>query len=107
MTALAAQTDRRAHEITRWLGEDTPDGPPAIVTFVPERPGRLAVCSDGLWNYAPTANAVAQLMRAPESTGTPLTIARALVDHALAAGGHDNITVAVIDVTPTVEGTEP
>jgi serine/threonine protein phosphatase PrpC len=107
MTALAAQTDRRAHEITRWLGEDTPDGPPAIVTFVPERPGRLAVCSDGLWNYAPTANAVAQLMRAPESAGAPLTIARALVDHALAAGGHDNITVAVIDVTPTVEGTGP
>jgi serine/threonine protein phosphatase PrpC len=46
-------------------------------------------------------------MRAPESNGTPLTIARALVDHALAAGGHDNITVAVIDVTPTVEGTGP
>ena len=107
MTALAAQTDRRAHEITRWLGEDTPDGPPAIVTFVPERPGRLAVCSDGLWNYAPTANAVAQLMRAPESTGAPLTIARALVDHAVASGGHDNITVAVIDVTPTVEGSGP
>ena len=96
-----------AHEITRWLGEDTPDGPPAIVTFVPERPGRLAVCSDGLWNYAPTANAVAQLVRAPASTRAPLTITRALVDHALAAGGHDNITVAVIDVTPHVEGTEP
>jgi serine/threonine protein phosphatase PrpC len=107
MTALAAQTDRRAHEITRWLGEDTPDGPPAIVTFVPVRPGRLAVCSDGLWNYAPTANAVAQLVRATESTGTPLTIARALVDHALAAGGHDNITVVVIDVIPTVEGIAP
>ena len=107
MTARAAHTDRRAHEITRWLGEDTPDGPPAIVTFVPERPGRLAVCSDGLWNYAPTANAVAQLVRVPASTRAPLTIARALVDHALAAGGHDNITVAVIDVTPHVEGTEP
>jgi len=107
MTEGAALSDRRAHEITRWLGADTPDGPPQIVTFVPERPGRLAVCSDGLWNYAPTANAFAQLVRATASKSAPLTIARALVDHALAAGGHDNITVAVIDVTPTVEGAEP
>ena len=49
-----AERHRYAHAITRWLGEDAPGGTPRVTTFVPPAPGRLLLCSDGLWNYAPT-----------------------------------------------------
>jgi serine/threonine protein phosphatase PrpC len=107
MTEAEAETDPRAHQITRWLGADAPDGPPTVTTFVPRRPGRLAVCSDGLWNYAPSAEEIAALIEMAGPSASPLPIARSLVDHAIARGGHDNITVAIIDVTPSVEGTSP
>jgi serine/threonine protein phosphatase PrpC len=103
MTQQEAESDPRAHQITRWLGADSPPEPTEVTTYVPDRPGRLAVCSDGLWNYASDADDVAALLRAPAGSGPPLTVARSLVDHALAAGGHDNITVAIVDVTPKVE----
>jgi serine/threonine protein phosphatase PrpC len=107
MTEPEAAGDPRAHQITRWLGADAPEGPPAITVFVPQRPGRLVVCSDGLWNYASAAGDIAALVRASDSAAAPLHVARSLVDHALAKGGQDNITVAVVDITPTAEGTEP
>ena len=54
-----AEMDRHpyAHAITRWLGEDAPGGAPRVTTFTPPAPGRLVLCSDGLWNYAPTNTA--------------------------------------------------
>jgi serine/threonine protein phosphatase PrpC len=89
-----------AHAITRWLGEDAPGGA-RVTTFVPTAPGRLVLCSDGFWNYAPTNDRVASLVRShPEST-SPIDVARALTRVALAAGGRDNITVAVADVVPS------
>ena len=99
MTMQDAETDAQAHAITRWLGADAPDEPYLVETFVPEEPGRLVVCSDGLWNYAPSASAIADLVHRDPDAPT-IEVARALVDFALAAGGHDNITVAVVDVTP-------
>jgi serine/threonine protein phosphatase PrpC len=100
MSEADAMADPRAHAITRWLGSDAPTDPPHLSTFSPTAPGRLLVCSDGLWNYAPTAGELLELVDAQSAGATPLELARALTDFALLAGGHDNITVVIADVAP-------
>jgi serine/threonine protein phosphatase PrpC len=99
MTEAEADGDVRAHQITRWLGVDAPEDPFVINRFVPPEAGRLVVCTDGCWNYAPGPEAFAATVRAHDEE-PPLAVSRALVDHALAGGGHDNITVAVVDIVP-------
>jgi serine/threonine protein phosphatase PrpC len=66
-----------------------------------EERGRLVLCSDGLWNYTPQAAEIAALLDALPPETAPIAAARSLADAALAAGGHDNITVAVLDVEPS------
>jgi PPM family protein phosphatase len=88
---------RGAHTLTRWLGADSEAKPwseSSVHTITPEGPGWLLLCSDGLWNYLPDAADIAQ-----HCTGLdPTAAARALVEHALDAGGQDNITVAIIPI---------
>ena len=86
------------HTITHWVGPDAPARPPRTASLTPSRPGRLLLCTDGLWNYMPTAPELAERMSALPAGASPAATARALVDAALARGGKDNITVAVIDV---------
>jgi PPM family protein phosphatase len=98
MSAAQAGSDPRAHEITRWLGADAPEEEPQLVTIRPAEPGRLVLCSDGLWNYAPNATDIATLLDALPSGTTALAAAHSLTDTALAKGGRDNITVAIVDI---------
>jgi serine/threonine protein phosphatase PrpC len=42
------------------------------------------------------------LVRSPESR-SPVELARDLVEHALSAGGRDNVTVAVVDIAPELK----
>lgn len=100
LTAQQAAADPRAHSITRWLGGDAPDEPPQLVTLEVDEPGSLVLCTDGLWDYSPEADDLGRLVRQLPEASSPLAIARLLVDGALARGGHDNITAAVIDVRP-------
>jgi serine/threonine protein phosphatase PrpC len=93
--------DPRAHAITQWLGLDAPSRAPQIATFKPAECGRLILCSDGLWNYAPTTEAFAELVQGYSAAMTPIDLARALASYALARGGHDNVTVAVADLPNT------
>jgi serine/threonine protein phosphatase PrpC len=74
-----------------------------VTSFVPDGPGRLVVCSDGLWNYAPNASEIAEFVARVPTDAAPLEVSRALVEAALAAGGHDNVTVAIVDVAPASE----
>jgi len=104
MTREEAEADGRAHQITRWLGADAPDLDPSVTVFVPDRPGWLVVCSDGLWNYASTVDDLGGWVRDHAVDAQPIELARALVDRALAGGGHDNITVAVAAITPAPKG---
>ncbi len=66
----AAAADPRAHAITRWLGADASDAP-SVVELRPAEPGLLLLCSDGLWNYLPDADALASAAYAagPEPRG--------------------------------------
>jgi serine/threonine protein phosphatase PrpC len=87
-----------AHAITNWIGADAPDESLHVETIEPEGDGLLVVCTDGLWNYVPEPDALAALVRAIDDD-TPHAVADALVSHALAQGGADNVTVAVLAVT--------
>ncbi|HEX3333456.1 MAG TPA: PP2C family serine/threonine-protein phosphatase [Acidimicrobiales bacterium] len=89
-----------AHTITRWIGSDTDSAEPAVVAAGVSEPGLLVLCTDGLWNYFEDAERLAALI--PFGAATPIDTARMLTDAALAAGGQDNITVAVIPVDPTL-----
>jgi serine/threonine protein phosphatase PrpC len=99
MSEAEAYADARAHAITGWLGADAEEVVPHTVAFTPHVPGVLVICTDGLWNYAEAATDLADLVRFDARTD-PLRAARAMVAFALAAGGHDNITVAVLPVQP-------
>ncbi|MGA5702300.1 PP2C family serine/threonine-protein phosphatase [Peterkaempfera bronchialis] len=99
MEEAEAYADPRAHAITGWLGADAGELDPHTVTFTPHVPGVVLVCTDGLWNYAEAATALADAVPADART-EPLSAARDLVQFALAGGGHDNITVAVLPFPP-------
>ena len=97
MDPQAARTDPKAHAITAWLGADAGAIRPRTGTFFAETPGHLVLCSDGLWNYLTEPGAFADTVRAAlrDSAGL-LEAGRMLVDFANAAGGSDNITVALV-----------
>jgi serine/threonine protein phosphatase PrpC len=95
MAPSEAYADTRAHVITRWLGADAIDVTPQIETIDVPRPATLLLCSDGLWNYAPTEHELSARIGANGTRPTNLELARALTNFARDAGGHDNITVAV------------
>jgi serine/threonine protein phosphatase PrpC len=98
MTEGEAEADPRSHAITRWIGADAPDVDARVITMTPALPGRLLLCSDGLWNYASSTDDMARLLDSQPPDATPIQLARALTTFALTAGGHDNITVVVIDL---------
>jgi PPM family protein phosphatase len=92
-----AERHRMAHAITRCLGQTSAyDEPFAahIEAFAPPPAGMLALCSDGLWNYAETAEEIARLV--PEGAPDAAAICRAMIDFANARGGMDNISVALL-----------
>ena len=104
MSREEAFRDRRSHSITHWVGADAPARPPRVVTIRPERAGRLLLCTDGLWNYVPSPAALQELIAVLPAGASPAALARTLTDTALARGGRDNITVAVVDVDPSSGG---
>nr|BFE71158.1 hypothetical protein GCM10020092_044590 [Actinoplanes digitatis] len=95
----AAMNDPKAHAITAWLGADAGTVAPRTGTFYAEVPGHLVLCSDGLWNYLTELAVFAHTVRsALRDTDGLLAAARSLVGIANAAGGADNITVALVPV---------
>ncbi len=95
MSAAEALHAPQSHAITRWLGADIhDDAVPSIVHFTLPGSGYLLLCSDGLWNYAPEPDQLADLIRRTASTDAT-AISRSLVEFARSQGGQDNITVAL------------
>jgi serine/threonine protein phosphatase PrpC len=97
LTAEDAAKHPWAHAITNWIGADAPDDALHVDTFEPAGDGLLVTCTDGLWNYVPGADALADLVHGLDAE-TPHAVADALVAHALAQGGADNVTVSVLAV---------
>jgi serine/threonine protein phosphatase PrpC len=91
----------QGHAITRWISVDAdPQWRPRLTRFPIPGPGRLVLCSDGLWNYTLHADVLAAEIDPQEDA---LTVARHLVEFANEAGGHDNITVVVVDLPLAAE----
>jgi serine/threonine protein phosphatase PrpC len=103
MTEAEANADERAHAITGWLGADAYEVEPHTATFKPDGPGVVVVCTDGLWNYAESADRMAAALPFDAPT-RPLNAARTLVTHALDSGGHDNVTVALVPFPAPLTG---
>ncbi|MEJ3748399.1 protein phosphatase 2C domain-containing protein [Actinomycetes bacterium KLBMP 9797] len=89
-----ADPDSRA--LIRWLGADSGDPEPQVVTFRPTGPGTLLLCSDGLHHYASDPVALTAAVAGPL-----VDVARRLTDVALGGGGHDNIAVALLAFPPS------
>ena len=84
--------------ITRALGSD-PNTRPDMYEINVETGDRLLVCSDGLSSMIEDEQIEAVMRRVPD----PQRCASQLVNEAIAAGGHDNVTVIVADVTGFAE----
>jgi serine/threonine protein phosphatase PrpC len=84
--------DTGSHDaLSAWLGADAGPVTPQIRSYRPSTPGTVLLCTDGLWRYFPTADSL-------HITGDPAPDAQSLVEQALAAGGHDNITALLISL---------
>ncbi len=99
MTPEQAANSPFLHSITHWVGPNSPERPPQTASLS-RSPGRLVLCTDGLWNYAATLEEFGALLAGLPGDASAIEAARALTDAALAQGGQDNITVAVVDVDP-------
>lgn len=100
LSEQAAANYPRRNVITRCLGGATKPIPD-IWVFPPVEHERFLVCSDGLTGEVDDETISRLLGEHPE----PEPAASALLEHALAAGGRDNIAVIVVNVDGSQEGT--
>jgi serine/threonine protein phosphatase PrpC/ribosomal protein L40E len=103
VTPEAAMDSPLAHALTRCLGpleesSKIAEIEPGVRTKALPGPGSLVLCTDGLWNYFPSAPAIASLVHAAGKGADPSVVARFLICQALAQGGGDNVSVAVLNV---------
>jgi len=103
MSEADALHSKLAHAVTRFLGpqEDGMFAPlePGIMQFTIRGPGYLVLCTDGLWNYAPSPEEFAELVKPAPGSALPevpvLKLCERLVKFVLARGARDNVTVAI------------
>lgn len=93
LTPEEARTHPNRSVITRALGSDVHTRPDLYEIDV-ETGDRLLLCSDGLSGMVRDDDIESTLARVRD----PQRCASQLVNEAIAAGGHDNITVIVVDV---------
>lgn len=94
LVAAAGQVPRLPERLTRYL-DGRQDGRSADLTTLQIHVGdRILLCSDGLSSYVPHESIQAALT----SDDSRAEVADRLVTLALDEGGHDNITLIVIDV---------
>lgn len=94
LTPEEARVHPNRSVITRALGSD-PNVQPDLYEINVETGDRLLICSDGLSSMLRDNEIAATLARMRD----PQRCASQLVNEAIAAGGHDNVTVIVADVT--------
>lgn len=92
LTAVEARVHPYRHMITRALGAG-PASDPDYWLIPAENGDRVLICSDGLSGEVPDETIERTLRDAP----SPQASCDALVELALAAGGHDNVSVVVLE----------
>lgn len=93
ITSAEAKVHPLRHVITRAIGTD--DSVEPDIWLLPPVPGeRFLLCSDGLTGEVSDVD-IAEVL---SGEADPTTAATRLVERAVAAGGHDNVTVVVVDV---------
>lgn len=92
LDAEQARTYKRRNVITRVLGAGTPERPDYWLLPVADH-DRWLVCSDGLTTEVPD-DEIARLLTTED---TPQAIVDSLISASLMAGGHDNVSVVVVD----------
>jgi protein phosphatase len=90
LTHAEAATHRLRHVLTRFIGT-TQEATPDVQKLSLQDGDRLVLCSDGLNNMISNDEIKAILGQADTSE----KLSNRLVDEALQAGGHDNVTVIV------------
>jgi serine/threonine protein phosphatase PrpC len=95
MTREQASLDKRAHCVTQVLGMHDAAATAHILEWKLKEGDMLLLCSDGLWNYFQSENALINSIIAFGINSDAARICEHLVGLANAAGGHDNITVAL------------
>jgi serine/threonine protein phosphatase PrpC len=98
LTEAEAMRSPNAHVIVQCLGDPEDPPEPHIMTATLSPGEKLLLCSDGLWNYAPTPSALTALTSELSAETPAITQCRALVKFANASGGRDNITAAMFMV---------
>lgn len=100
LSAADAETHRSKHVLTRWLSADTA-GVPDVGQICLDAGDVVLLCSDGLHGLVPDA-AIAETLRgiAPPVASTLSAAAARLVAQANAAGGRDNVSVAIAAYVP-------
>ena len=94
ITAEQAETHPRRHLVTRVIGTETVQVDEFEQSLQPR--DRILICSDGL-NLMLKDEDMAAILK---ESSSPSEAAWSLVEAANAAGGNDNTTVAVVDVSP-------
>ncbi len=88
-----AHTHPQRNVLYRAIGQAEPYKPD-IATFQLPKPGKILLCSDGLWSTIPEEEIFKIILNAPNSA----VACNQLVDAANAAGGPDNISVILVEV---------
>lgn len=96
MTREQASLDRRAHCVTQVLGMHDAEAEIHLVEAKLNKGELLLLCSDGLWNYFQSEKALINAIASFGINSEAVSICQHLTQLANAAGGHDNITVALL-----------
>jgi len=101
-------TDPLAHALTRCIGplelaEGEGGAQPDTIVLEVSAPAKVVLCSDGLWGYFPTPESLGDTIDGaqqlvPGRAMPAAMLCQILVDHALARGGQDNVSVAICDI---------
>jgi protein phosphatase len=93
ITPEEAENHAAANQITHYVGMEEEEVAPHVRSFALKNKDRLLLCTDGLTGEIDDERIAAIL----ESRSDCQAACDALVSAANAAGGHDNITVVVVD----------
>src|SRR5690606_41751682 len=69
---------------------------PHVATFRPAGPGTLLVCSDGLWNYFPSARDLAELLSAGPDDPAPDTTVPRSEEHTSELQSRENLVCRLL-----------